>query len=301
MTGSIELARTGCIVCGRSDSRPLFSFSPPDLEGEFDLELCPHCDCAFVNPHPTQSAINLFFADERIYRSTKDPEGRPRSLLLERDVKRPEFSEYVRRLKRMTPRGKALDVGCGPGLFLEMLGSGYDRLGLDINPLAVSWSQDNLDFEVRLADAQEVEFDQRSMDLVSIMQTLDHFERPGRFLQKTAGWLKTGGTLFLSALINYRSAAARVFKKDFRLLHPFHLAYFKPAAIRKILSRLGFRIERIEYPYFKTQYFSWKEAPLVAGKFLRRLAASPVPGRRLLSPPFYGNTMNVYAVKTERA
>ncbi len=300
--GNLDLEYTDCIVCGHSGSRPFGHFVPPDIHQSFHLERCPYCRAVYVNPHPTQAEINRFFSNEGIFLKTKDPEGRQRSMIAERDRRRSEFGGYVRRIRRITPGGRALDVGCGLGLFLELLGPKFERHGLDINPLASRFVRDHLACQVHEGDAMEADFPIGGLDLISVMQTLDHFDNPGVFLRRAAHWLRRGGLLFLSSLININSLGARLFKEDFRLLHPFHLAYFSPRTIKQVLHRLGFRVIRIEYPYFKTPFFNRREAiGFILKAFQRRLTSgngsSNGHSRRILSPPFIGNTMNVYAVK----
>ena len=295
-SGKMELIRTDCLLC-RSDSlRPLYPFTPPDMGGRFFLERCAACGGVMVNPHPDGRELINFFSDERIFLATRDPEGRPRSLAGERNRRAGEFSGYVKRIRRMAPEGRALDVGCGLGLFLELLGPGYHRLGLEINPLAADFMENNLDFEVRAENAMETEFEPHSFDLISIMQTLDHLEDPGLFLKRASSWLAPGGVLFLSSLINIKSIMSGFFREDFRLLHPFHLVYFTPTLIRKLLAGLGFRTVHLEYPYFKTPFFTWSSSL----DLLKKCAGRIAPGRRsshVPSPPFIGNTINVYARK----
>ncbi|MBU2548868.1 MAG: methyltransferase domain-containing protein [Proteobacteria bacterium] len=294
----LELVRSTCVMCGQNGSRPLLRFRPPDLAGEFALDRCGHCGAAFVNPHPTRAQINRFFSDETIYLHTRDPEGRERSLAEERDRRRAEFAAYVRRIRKRVPAGRALDVGCGMGLFLEMLGPDFDRTGIEINPFCARTIRRRFDFPVLEGDATEAEFAPGSFDLISIMQTLDHFEQPGVFLAKTRDWLRPGGILFLSSLINIASPCARLFRECFRLLHPFHLVYFTPAVVRRTLARLGFRVLCLEYPYFRTPYFNRAELEALIRKTARRLLARTAhPDRPVYSPPFIGNIMNVYAVR----
>ena len=294
--GRIALVHTECVVCGRGGSRPLLSFSPPGHNHgvEYMVEHCPHCQTAFINPHPTPGEIRRFFSNEAIFKGTADPEGRARQPVKERGRRVREFSGYVRRIRRMVSSGRALDAGCGLGLFLELLGPKFDRVGLDINPFAAKYVRERVGIETVEADALEAEFAPGTFDLVSAMQTLDHLARPGLFLEKASRWLRPGGVLFLSALININSLMARIFKEDFRLLHPFHGAYFSPGGLRRLLARFGFRTVRLEYPYFKTPFFNRTEVGGLMKKCFLKLTKT---GGRVLSPPFIGNTINAYALK----
>ena len=143
-----------------------------------------------------------------------------------------------------------------------------------------------------------VEFPPSSFEVVSFMQTLDHLDSPGRMLDKVRKWLAPGGLLFLSALINIESPMSLLFGPDFRLLHPFHVAYFTPQGIRRILRAKGFRVARLEYPWFRTPFFSAGEVKSLLAKTGRRLFSGAAAEK---SPPFIGNIMNAYAIREDRA
>ena len=295
---SMELEHTGCVMCGCDQTGFSMQFSPPDLPGCFNLERCPACRTVFVNPHPTRAQIAAFFSNPNLFQKTKDPEGRARSMIRERERRRSEFSGYARFVRKNVPHGRVLDVGCGLGLFLEILGPGYDRVGLDINPWAANYVRQKLQIEVLSQDAMETEFAPQSFDVVTVMQTLDHFDHPGMFLKKAVSWLKPGGLVFLASLINLNSLCARLFREDYRLLHPYHLAYFTPKTVREILRRLGLMVVKLEYPYFKTPYFNTREVTNLFHRTFRRVfLPRNKSSERLLSPPCLGNTINVYAVK----
>jgi SAM-dependent methyltransferase len=226
--------------------------------------------------------------------ATTDPEGQPRSLMLERDRRKKEYQGYVRRLRRMVPAGgRILDVGSGLGLFLELMGPEYHRQGIEINPAAARVTRERLGIPVWETDAGSVDFPPASLDLVAFMQTIDHLDQPGGMIERSAQWLKPGGILFLSALINVRSPMARLFGGDFRLLHPFHLAYFNPARFSRLVRRHGLKPVHREYPYFRTEWFT----PRMAAGSLLKTAARAFGTRKEPSPPFYGNTFNLVAVK----
>ena len=119
----------GCPVCGRNSGRYICTFRPTDLDNDFQLKRCPHCRSAYVAPRPTVDELTAYFADRARYIGSVDPDGRPRHIVNERDRRRCEYAGYARRIRSLVPSGRALDVGCGTGLFLELLGGDYHRLG----------------------------------------------------------------------------------------------------------------------------------------------------------------------------
>ena len=66
------------------------------------------------------------------------------------------------------------------------------------------------------------------------------------------------------------------------MLHdPTHISLFSNDSMHRCLRDVGFRIDRVDYPYFETHWFNRSD-------LLRMLDAEGV------SPPFYGNFMTFY-------
>ena len=69
------------------------------------------------------------------------------------------------------------------------------------------------------------------------------------------------------------------------MLHDItHISLFSSQKLIELLIDLGFRIEKIDYPYFETKYFNKNE--------ILKLFNT-----KQLSPAFYGNIMTVYLSK----
>jgi len=63
-----------------------------------------------------------------------------------------------------------------------------------------------------------------------------------------------------------------------------HCSLFSDFSLCELLKDFGFQIDRVEYPFFNTEYFT-KE------NFDRMFDVDKV------SPAFYGNIMSIYATK----
>ena len=186
-------------------------------------------------------------------------------------------------------------MGCGLGFFLEALGTDYDAIGLE-------WSQPVIEM-MRHLPLKVVEdrfprhpFKAGEFDIVSFHNLLDHLPDPLGALQVAHDLLKSEGLLMLS-LVNFGSIAARVYGPGFRLLGPNHLYYFTPHTLQKYLDHTGFRLLKIESPYFGTEFARPLEH---ARKILVDWWALKVrrTSEKRLSPPFYGNMMRVFAVRS---
>ena len=96
--------------------------------------------------------------------------------------------------------------------------------------------------------------------------------------------MKTNGHLVIAAP-NFDSGVARRFGENFRFLHDkTHISLFSDFSLRQLLEDNGFIVNRMEYPFFDTKYFT-KE------NLMRLFDTSKV------SPPFYGSVMTLYARK----
>jgi hypothetical protein len=96
--------------------------------------------------------------------------------------------------------------------------------------------------------------------------------------------IKRGGILLL-ATPDFDSGCARRFGENYRMLHDqSHISLFTNDSMHRFLRDHGFVIDRVEYPFFETRYFTPEN--------LMRLFDTSK-----MSPPFYGNWMTFYCHK----
>ncbi len=100
--------------------------------------------------------------------------------------------------------------------------------------------------------------------------------------------LKPNGTLILGSP-NFDSACARRYGEKYRMLHDAtHITLFSRESLDRFLWDHGFFVDRVEFPYFETRYFTTEN-------FERLKDTSAV------SPPFYGNIMTFFCRKPVRS
>ena len=113
---------------------------------------------------------------------------------------------------------------------------------------------------------------------------IEHAADPIDLIKNIHKILKTHGNLIISTP-NYDSGAARRFGKNYRLLHDkTHTTLFSDWMLKQLLEDYGFFIDKVDYPFFETGYFT-------EDNLLGLFDTSKV------SPPFYGNIMTIYALK----
>jgi cyclopropane fatty-acyl-phospholipid synthase-like methyltransferase len=119
-----------------------------------------------------------------------------------------KLTERLATLAGISGGESLLDVGCGMGGSSILLARtrNCSSVGVTISPLQRRWASvsgrwqgvgKQLDF--RCADAESVELPAESFDVVWSVECTEHlFDKP-RFFQRTATWLKPGGTVAICA------------------------------------------------------------------------------------------------------
>ncbi len=292
-----------CNFCQSERHRVLFEIhespderQPPAWRGTAAIPVvrCDECRLVFLNPRYDDVRLTALYQDPQMFIGTIDPEGRSRNIAAERPQRVARFKADADSLRRVRPHGRLLDVGCGLGFFLQALGGDYDAVGLEWSHPVVEMMRD-LPLRVVEDRFPHHPFESSESDIITFHNMLDHLPDPLGALRAAHDLLKPGGLLMLS-LANFGGIAARVYGAGFRLLGPNHLYYFTPSTLRPYLDRTGFRLLKIEYPYFGTEFAKPIEhtRKIVADWWAMRVAKK---NDQRLSPPFYGNMMRVFAAR----
>ena len=297
--------RVRCNLCGSDRQLVLFDIhespderQPPSWRGTAAIPVarCELCGLVFLNPRYDDARLTVLYQDPQMFLSTIDPEGRSRSIAGERAQRVARFKHDVAALLRVRTQGRLLDVGCGLGFFLEALNGHYEAVGLEWSHPVVEMMR-NLPLKVVEDRFPQHPFAKGEFDIVTFHNMLDHLPDPLSALSVAYDLLKSGGLLMLS-LVNFAGIAAKVYGPGFRLLGPNHLYYFSSTTLRRYLTQTRFRLMKIEYPYFGTEFAQPLEQ---TWRILTDWWALHVLGKdeTRVSPPFYGNVMRVFAIRTD--
>ncbi len=122
-------------------------------------------------------------------------------------------------------KGRAIDVGTGPGIFPIFMTKaipGVRFKGIDLSPVMVDLAKrnardegiaDRIEFEV--GSAYSLPAEDRSLDLVLCINTLHHLESPVEFFNEVARSLKEGGAF---VIVDFHRDASFVFIEFLNLL-----------------------------------------------------------------------------------
>ncbi len=175
--------------------------------------------------------------------------------------------------------GRILDVGCGPGKFLEKFGSQWEKYGIEVSPWARKQAEDK-------GVTTNFDLQDSFFDLIIFRGTWQHLPDPITKVGECYYWLKAGGKIVFLATPNVNSFYYRVFPRPYT---PVNFLVPTDAMLRQVLINFGFKIRAFEYPYLGTPYAK----PL---KNLFQFGLKLV-GLRKAEVPFFGKVMECYAEK----
>jgi SAM-dependent methyltransferase len=220
-----------CCPCHRGATADrLFSASDPVTGDRFDITKCTACGLARTHPQPAASELDRYYPAG--YHASAD-----RYLLgLERALSVVHRAR-IRRIERLTGGpGRVVDVGCGPGWFLDqMRRRGWETRGTERSAGAAQHARDVLNLDVRVQDLGELAAEGISYDAVVLWHVAEHVHDPAATLLNVARLLRPGGVLTI-AVPNFGSPEAIMGKAGwFHLDVPRHLFHFTSATLANLL------------------------------------------------------------------
>lgn len=133
--------------------------------------------------------------------------------------------------------GRVLDIGCGYGLFLDVLRSvGWETYGTEIFPKSIEFCLGRH----RIYLANEARFSDGFFDWITMDNVLEHITNPQELLQRVRHWLKPNGLLTI-CVPNFGGIDARFWGTYwYGLMPPHHEFHYTGEGLKRLLSSCGF-------------------------------------------------------------
>ena len=319
-----------CGSCGSEHVRLRYRLHP------FDVYACDACTIWFRHPLPNERELVAMYEDARYHESAYFQNAQPgyhrsapevriyrRALAdLERLARSSDGEDRAAELGRLACGGRGaargqlasesegggasrgvgtvgrrlLDVGCGPGVFLDLAReAGWEVAGVELSARHAAHARATFGLDVWQGDFLAAPFAPGSFAAVTMWDFLEHVLDPRANLAQARRLLVPGGLLLVftidcASLFNttagllYRASGGRAVRPLELLYDARHNYYFTPLALARLIETAGFRIERWRADRAYLGRWLAEPAPsyLVAGGFILDLLSVAVgrPYRR---------------------
>lgn len=283
------LILVSCQLCEKENTELLYKISGFKQDPrECNIVKCVECGLVFINP--TYSKDYNIALYEKIYFTDQviDPSGKVRSFLGDRERKINDHRVESKIIKKYKKGGRILDLGSGPGFFLDTIKGCWEKFAVDTSDFSINNIQDPQVKKFK-GEIQERGFEKNFFDVIYIGHTLDRLTNLKEILNELNRILKPDGIICVITP-NIGSLCAKVFKNKYRLLYANHLVCFSPETLKKLFERFGFKIINFHYPFFGTSFFSYLGFLIGTGKIIiQALLNFLFIPKIMISPPYRGN------------
>lgn len=241
-----------CLVCRGTTQRILDGLFDDRYghPGIYSVERCRHCGFITTAPRLADSDLPALY-------STYYPRRRASAEDVRRSATASEIASRRGRLRTRYVTGqwaahyevgagmRVLDYGCGDcASLLELRALGAEPYGVEVDP-NVRELAEALGVRVHVGPLSELSERDGKFDAITLSQVIEHVTDPEMLLRELHARLKPGGRLVLTTP-NSRSLTRHALGRRWLHWHmPFHQNHFNAAALRRLLSRAGFDVEKV--------------------------------------------------------
>jgi len=238
-------------MCGHTDRQPVAGQRVLDLNyGDQDEALAEHslsyvaCDlCGTVSQEPMPTSEDL----ENYYASMVMERHVPAAALYKGIV----YQDRLELLRRVTGLvdGTCLEVGCGNGVFLEMVIAkwGLQPWGVEPSEAYDTDIDESVPIVRKPLEAVDPALDDlpASFDLVICRHVLEHIHQPAFFLDRLVDLVGHGGWLYLevpSSVLHARPEEP----VSGQNIHPLHLHHYTGPGLTAAITQRGLHVSHLE-------------------------------------------------------
>lgn len=241
-----ELNKITCRICNSSNTAFYCK-----KEG-YNIMRCRDCGCGFLD-------LNNVLFDPLSFYQTYYNSGPAKDFNRGYDnyfaLEKPFKLAFKRRLDKLLSYQKfnlenrsLLDIGCGPGFFLDLASKYFDVHGVEISRQAAEYAKNKLNLKVVNDSFRSGLFSHSQFDIVTLWDTIEHINNPDELLHEISNILKNNGILAFTTG-DFESIISKITRRKWHLLTiPEHLFFFSKHGMRRLLRKHNFEVTHIGYP-----------------------------------------------------
>jgi len=247
-----------CGICFSEDHIELYKTKSIYDNESYTIFWCPNCNNAFTSPPPSPDLLISLYSTGN-YRSM---DGDRFNRYVEHFVRYFSILKKHNINKYRPTTGALLDVGCGRGLFLDIMRKdGWSVTGVEFNEETARNAASKYGVKVVSVEAM-TGFKDESFDVVTLYHVLEHMRDPSAVLQECRRLLKKQGLLVI-AVPMFDSLQASLGKALwFHLDVPYHLFHFTLRGLRSLLVANSLHVVNVCHFDFEQNTFGWLQTLL---------------------------------------
>ena len=238
-----------CPICNRLIIDVLIK-DVNEFDNTYDVFYCRECNTGVTIPVPSLNTSSSLYSLES-YRSASGKRfigPVEAGVYLARQLRR-------RRIQKYKKPGRILDIGCGRGVFLNVMKkTGWNVAGTEHDWITADAIANRYDIHIAAGNPGEWGFPTGSFDVVTMYHVLEHMSDPESAIGECSRILEKGGLLVV-ATPNIRSIQSSLGARLwFHLDIPYHLYHFSEQGLSSLIEKFGFHV-------FKVRRFSLEYCP----------------------------------------
>lgn len=218
-----------------------------DIPGLFKVVRCAKCGLMRTNPRPTAATIGSYYPDD--YSPYLTTAHGATTVAQHRSASKRWLRQWLGLESRQLPPiepGHLLEIGCASGSYLEMArAAGWTVEGVEFSGTAARQTAQR-GIPVQTGPVESARPPVRAPDVIAAWMVIEHLHQPVVVLSRLREWIAPEGYLIGSVPVH--GIGLRLFGSASYDLHlPAHLYHFSVKTLEKLLSKAGWRIERITW------------------------------------------------------